>query len=124
MSKYILIVCGLLLSGVVLYFNITHNRELKNINREHAKELLLFENKYQARIESMKEEYEKLEHVYIIREKDIKEFQEKQQELLNDIDRLNRAIEDKPEVTGTIINDSFSDFMKRVFDETNSNVVN
>ena len=124
MSKYILVVCGLLLCGVVLYFNITHNRELKSINREHAKELLLFENKYQARIESMKEEYEKLEHVYIIREKDNKEFQEKQQELLNDIDRLNKAIENKPEVTGTIINDSFSDFMKRVFDETNSNVVN
>lgn len=124
MSKYILVVCGLLLCGVVLYFNITHNRELKSINREHAKELLLFENKYQARIESMKEEYEKLEHVYIIREKDNKEFQEKQQELLNDIDRLNKAIGNKPEVTGTIINDSFSDFMKRVFDETNSNVVN
>lgn len=121
MSKWILIIAILVTFGLFGWMSYTHRQDMKEMQRKYEDEIETLNLKHKAIVDGIIKEHDRIENLYAQRTKEVKQFQQQQEKILDDNKRLEKLIQSKPKMVEKILNKSFDNYMEEVYNATHSN---
>jgi len=111
----------LVVFGSMLYISHDYKNKIKRMEKEHEEEILVLNTKHTETVNLLKGEYAKLNDLYTRRSLEVIEFQNKQEKIMEELSKLDDMAKTEPETVEKVINNTFDNYMREVYNETHSN---
>lgn len=111
----------LVVIGSMIFMSYDHKNEIESLKKTHSEEMKILEMKHAETVKLMKGEYVKLNDLYTRRTLEVIDFQNRQEKIMEELSKLEDMAKTEPETVEKVINNTFDNYMREVYNETHSN---